>query len=123
MLNESVATLKKLYAYWSEDKIAIFAAALAYYTAFALAPFVILCTSVIGLVYGHHVAEGQLLDQIRMFLGKDSAELIQTMIVIANKPSSGITAQVISIILLILATTGVFGQLQMGLNTIWGVHP
>ena len=115
--------LKKLYAHWSEDRIAIFAAALAYYTAFALAPFLIICTSVVGLAFGQDAAQGQVLEQIQAMVGKESADLIQTMIISASKPSSGITAQVISIILLILATSGVFSQIQMGLNNIWGVEP
>ncbi|STX50094.1 ribonuclease BN [Legionella busanensis] len=123
MSNKYINYLKDLYANYSEDRIAVFAAALAYYTAFALAPFLIICTSVVGLVYSHDAAQGQIIDQIRSLVGKDSADLIQTMIVNASKPSSGITAQIVSIILLIIATSGVFGQIQMGLNYIWGVEP
>ncbi|MGQ3889566.1 YihY/virulence factor BrkB family protein [Legionella sp. CNM-1927-20] len=115
--------LKDLYSHYSEDRIAIFAAALAYYTAFALAPFLIICTSVVGLVYSHDAAQGQIIDQVRVVVGKESADLIQTMIANASKPSSGITAQIVSIVLLILATSGVFGQIQTGLNYIWGVEP
>jgi membrane protein len=123
LFNNYFNFLKDLYSQYSEDRIAVFAAALAYYTAFALAPFLIICTSVVGLVYSHDAAQGQIMEQIRSIMGKDSADLIQTMIVNASKPTSGITAQLVSIVLLILATSGVFGQIQMGLNYIWGVEP
>ncbi|WP_419419872.1 YihY/virulence factor BrkB family protein [Legionella sp. D16C41] len=123
MQNKYLDYLKELYTYYSEDKIAIFAAALAYYTAFALAPFLIICTSIVGLAFGQEAAQGRILEQVSTMTGKESADLIQTMIVSASKPSSGITAQIVSIVLLIIATSGIFSQIQMGLNNIWGVEP
>jgi membrane protein len=45
------------------------------------------------------------------------------MIQRANKPSSGIVATVIAVVTLLFGASGLFGQLQDSLNTIWGVEP
>jgi membrane protein len=41
----------------------------------------------------------------------------------ANQPSTGIVAAAIAAVTLLLGASGLFGQLQDALNTIWGVKP
>ena len=45
------------------------------------------------------------------------------MIQRANQPTTGIVATVVATATLLLGASGVFGQLQDSLNTIWGVQP
>src|SRR5438270_169451 len=47
----------------------------------------------------------------------------ETMIAHANKPGTGSFAAILGIITLIVGATGVVGQLQDALNTIWEVAP
>ena len=115
--------LKETYNEWSEDKAARLAAALAYYTVFSLAPLLIIAIAVAGLVFGQEAARGQLDNQIQSLVGQQSAELIQTMVESASKPKSGIIATVIAIVTILFGASGLFGQLQDALNTIWEVEP
>jgi membrane protein len=106
---------------WHSDKVPSLAAALAYYTAFSIAPFLVICIGIAGIVLGKDAAQHQMLQQIANLLGSKSAEQIHVMIDSISKPSSSITATICGLIILIFGTMGLFGQLQDGLNTIWGV--
>ncbi len=46
---------------------------------------------------------------------------MQSLIAASSKPSSGILATIIGLVTLVLGASGVFGQLQEALNTIWEV--
>jgi membrane protein len=49
---------------WRHDKISLYAAALAYYTAFSITPFLVICISVVGLLVGDNAAESEILTHI-----------------------------------------------------------
>jgi membrane protein len=99
------------------------AAALAYYTVFALAPILIISIAVAGLVLGQEAAEGRIVGQISGLIGSTSAAAVEAMIAAARKPSSGILATIIGLATLLFGATGVFGELQDSLDTMWGVKP
>jgi membrane protein len=115
--------LKEAYSDWSEDKASRLAAALAYYTAFSVAPLLLISIVVAGLVFGREAAEGQIFAQLEGLLGADAAGVIQTSV--ANSQNSGASAlsAVIGIATLIWSASGLFSQLQDALNTIWEVQP
>ncbi len=103
---------------WLEDKAPRLAAALSYYTAFSLPPFLVLIVSVGGLLYGSDRFQGQLTGQIAQLVGDESASLLDGAISEARATGSG-AAVLVGIGALLLGATGVFGQLQDALNTIW----
>ncbi len=116
--------LKDTYAEWSEDRVPRLAAALAYYTTFSLAPLLVVIIALAGAVFGAEAVRGRLDDQIRGLLGADAARSVQQMVQSATAHSSaGIVATTLSLVALILGATGVFGELQDSLNTIWEVKP
>jgi membrane protein len=45
------------------------------------------------------------------------------MIQRAEQPSTGLVATVVALVTLLFGASGVFGQLQDALNTVWGVEP
>jgi membrane protein len=112
------------FAAWNEDKIPRLGAALAYYTAFSLAPLLVIVIGVSALVFGEQAAQGRIVEQIGGLVGGKGAEAIQAMLQNAGaRKSSGITATIIGLATLLFGASGVFGELQDGLNTIWGVKP
>ena len=115
--------LKETFADWSEDKATRLAAALAYYTIFSIAPLLVIGIGIAGLVLGRQAVQGQLMSQIKGAVGDQAAGLIQTMIQNTSKPSAGIAATVIGIVILLFGASGVFGQLHDALNTVWEVAP
>lgn len=115
--------LKDTFAKWQEDKASKLAAALAYYTAFSLAPLLIIVIAIASLAFGQEAAQGDIVRQIQGLVGKQGAEAVQAMIQNAHKPTEGTIATLISVVILIFGATGVFAELQDSLNTIWEVAP
>jgi len=119
-----VQLLKDTFSEWSEDKVPRLAAALAYYTAFALAPLLLIAISVAGLVFGREAASNQIGQQLSGLLGASAAESVNTMVAAAGADKGGgIIASIIGVVTLLFAASGVFGELQDSLNTIWEVQP
>ncbi|MBL1175739.1 YihY/virulence factor BrkB family protein [Pantanalinema sp. GBBB05] len=118
------ALLKETFNEWNEDKASLWAAALAYYTVFSLAPLLLIAIAIAGAVFGEEAARGEIIGQIQGLVGRDGAEVIQTMIQNTQKPNSGGTvATIFGIGALFFGASGVFGQLQDALNAIWEVKP
>lgn len=116
--------LKDTVTEWNEDKVPLWAAALAYYTVFSLAPLLLIAIAIAGVAFGEDAARGEIVGQIQGLVGKEGATAIQSMIQNANRPGSGGTiATVVGVGTLLFGASGVFGQLQDALNTIWGVKP
>src|SRR5437868_1820 len=66
---------------WVNDRAPKMAAALAYYTAFAIAPLLLIAIAVAGLLFGQEAARGQVVDQIGNLVGQRGAETIQEILV------------------------------------------
>lgn len=123
-LKQTIRLLRETVAEWSEDNVPLLAAALAYYTIFSLAPLLLIAIAIAGAVFGEEAARGEIFGQIRGLVGPEGATAIQAMIENAGKPKSGGTvATVIGVVVLLVGASGVFGQLQTALNTIWEVKP
>jgi membrane protein len=116
--------LSATYTGWSEDKAPRLGAALAYYTVFSLAPLLVITISIVGLFLGAEAARGQIVGQLQALVGPEGGKAIETMIEHAGRErNSGIVAGLLGLATLLLGATGVFGELQDSLNTIWGVQP
>lgn len=117
------ALLRNTFNAWRERKATRLAAALAFYTVFSVAPLLIVVIAIAGLVFGREAAQGQIVSQISGLVGREGAEIIQTIVENAREPSASILATIIGLVTLLLGAAGVFGQLQDALNTIWDVRP
>jgi membrane protein len=96
-------------------------AALAYYTVFALAPMLIVLTSVISFFYGREATEGQVYGQIKTLVGADAAAQIQQIIKNAALSPSFTFASIVGVVALIFSATGVFAEIQSSINIIWNL--
>ena len=108
---------------WMEHKSPRLGAALAYYTAFSLAPLLVIVVAIVGAVFGRDAAMGHLAQQIEGMIGSDGAKAVELMVASASKPASGVFATVISVLMLLVGALGLFAQLQDALNTVWEVQP
>ncbi len=118
-----VNTLKVAVAEFSNDNCSRMAAALAYYTAFSLAPLLILIITLCGFIWAPSEIQGALETEIKNVIGKDGAAQVKSMLENATKPDKGVLASVLSGIMLFIGATGVVGQLQSALNEAWEVKP
>ena len=115
--------LKQTFSEWSEDKAPVFAAALAYYTVFSLAPLLVIIIGVLGIIYGQSDAQDQIIKQIGELTSPGVAETIGGVLDAQADSGGGVLATVLGTITLLVGATGVFAQLQNALNTIWEVKP
>jgi membrane protein len=115
--------IKETFQEWNADKAPRLAAALAYYTAFSIAPLLIIAIAIASAVFSEEAVRGQLDNQIQGVVGAQAADAVQEMIANSSRDSSGIIASVIGVVTLLLGAAGLFGQLQDALNTVWGVAP
>ena len=105
-----------------DDKVLRLSAALSYYSIFSLAPLLLIAVSVAGAIYGEQAASGLLAQSLTSSIGADAANAVQDMVVRTRKPSDNIIASLTGVVLLVVGATGVFGQLQDALNTVWSVQ-
>jgi membrane protein len=94
-------------------------ASIAYFTLFSMAPTLLVVIAVAGLVFGEDAARGAIVSQLDGLMGRETAEALQAMIRSASDSMSGIWATVIGLVAIVLATSGVFGEVQSSLNTVW----
>lgn len=119
-----IQLLKETVKEWQQDRVSLWAAALAYYTMFSLAPLLLIAITVAGSIFGEEAAQGELVAQIQGLIGQEGAEAIQSMIQNTQQSQSGgVIATLFGIVTLLFGATGVFGQLQEALNAIWEVKP
>jgi membrane protein len=108
---------------WSEDKVPQLGAALAFYTALSIAPLLVIALGAAALFYGDEAARSQVSQQLSSLVGPEGGEAIEEMVANANQPTTGTVATVLGLATLLFGASGVFGQLQSSLNTIWEVEP
>jgi membrane protein len=115
--------LKQTFQEWLQDKAPQLGAALAYYTVFSLAPLILVLLATVGVVFRHDPAGvwNKLTQQMSYFLDQSAVQVVQNIAQKASQPGKSTIATIIGIALALFGATGVFGQLQDALNTIWGV--
>jgi membrane protein len=103
-------------------KVPKMAAALAYYTIFAIAPMIIIVIKV-SSIFAVNKPENTIFNTIKDYVGNSAAVQIQSMITNAAISPSGGIAYVVSIIALVFSATGVFTEIQDSINIIWKLKP
>jgi membrane protein len=102
-----------------EDEALSRGAAIAFYTVTSLAPVLLIVIAIAGLVFGQDAAQNAISDQFSTLMGRQTAEVLQSAIASAAGTSSSIIATIVGIAILIVTASGVFGELQAALNSIW----
>lgn len=115
---------KQTFSEWSEDKAPRLAAALAYYTAFSLAPMLVIALWMVDFLYFDRGAgQALLMAQVRGLAGEQAEQLLISMVKTSQDLGGNPLSAVVGIVALIFGATGVFVQLEESLNTIWEVAP
>jgi membrane protein len=108
---------------WSQDRCPSMAAALAYYTTFSIGPLLVIAIAVAGLIFGAESARSAILGQLGTLLGLQGADAVAGVVESAGRHrDSSILATVLGAVALLFGASGVFGELQSSLNTIWRVQ-
>ena len=123
VFSNSFGLFKQTFSEWLEDKAPQLGAALAYYTVFSLAPLILVLLAIIGLIFRNDPggAWNKITEQMSYFLDKSAVEVVQNIAQKAAQPNKSVLATIIGVLLALFGASGVFGQLQDALNTVWGV--
>lgn len=118
-----VTLFKETGVEWYEDEAPRKAASLAFYTLLSMAPLVLFSIALAGLAYGEDTARGQIAEQLSSVVGPQASAAIESVARNAHRSEAGPFSSVIGIIVLLFGASGVFAELQLTLNAIWGVKP
>jgi len=115
--------LKQTAQEWLQDKAPQLGAALAYYTVFSLAPLILVLLAIVGVLFRDDPAgaRDKITQQMSYFLDPSAVQVVQNIAQKASQPDKSTIATIIGVALALFGASGVFGQLQDALNTIWGV--
>jgi membrane protein len=122
-IGNAFSQLKQTFQEWLQDKAPQLGAALAYYTVFSLAPLVLVLLAIIGVIFRDDPAGAwdKITEQMGYFLDPSAVQVVQSIAQKASQPGKSTLATLIGVALALFGASGVFGQLQDALNTIWGV--
>jgi membrane protein len=116
--------LKQTINEWSEDKVPRLSAALAFYTMLSIAPLFIIILKIVRKVFASDPnSQQRLFDYLNQFMGPNAAGAIKAMVSKPDEGGAGVLATVLSTAILFFSASGVFGELQDSMNTIWEVKP
>ncbi|MGD9944021.1 MAG: YihY/virulence factor BrkB family protein, partial [Burkholderiaceae bacterium] len=109
--------------HWLDSQAFVYAAALAFFTVFSIAPVTIVAVTIVGIVLGEKAAQGQIMAQLQDVIGPEAAGVVQTAVLNAQIDHSGLWPTIVGFALILAGATTVFAQMQTSLNAIWGVAP
>jgi len=112
---------RSLYDSFNDDVMGL-AAGVAFYAALSLAPLLSLTLAVTS-VLGPSV-QVNLIAELTRLLGAQVGDAIAAVIAnVVATPASGVGATVVSVVTVLVSSTGAFAQLQTSMNRIWDVEP
>jgi len=117
------ALLKETGEDFVDDNVTRLAGALAYFTLLSLAPLVVIAIALAGLAVDEEALRGRLGAELGALVGPSGEVAIRAIVENAKTPSEGIVSSILGVVVLLFGASGVFGELQGALNTIWEVAP
>ncbi len=114
--------IKKVFKEFSADNILKYSASLAYYTVFSIAPLLVIISTLSAIFFGREAVQGQVYEQLEGLVGSVAAVQIQDIIKNIHLTGNNFFASVVSIIILLIGATTIFGEVQDSFNKIWGLR-
>jgi membrane protein len=118
-LSSPWAMLKNTASNWLSDQASSISAALAFYSAFSIAPLLVITVAVIGWIVGAQSADTFISQQLRLLFGDSTAKLVVQAMHAAQK-TQGIWATIVSVVTLIIGASTVFTALESAIRQVWG---
>lgn len=113
---------KETFGEFDKDKVLKLSAALAYYTIFSLPSMLIVIIGLLSIFYGKDAIQGEIFSEISGFIGKDAAIQIQDILKNTTLHHDNVLTTIVGFATLLIAATGMFGEIQDSINSIWGLE-
>lgn len=120
-----VPLARETFSDFQRHKAQWLAAAISYFTMFAIAPLIIVVVEIAGLFLGRHQAIlNQLYGYMSSTAGPSAAHGIQAIVMTTfSQRKAGLFAQIVGWTVFVVAAVGLFSSLREALNTVWDVEP
>jgi membrane protein len=104
---------------WKEADGLRMSAAMSFYGILSLAPLLLAMVAILGWWLDREMLEQGLVSQVGAMIGDKGGALIEGALASAKEPAEGIAASVAGFAVLLFGATGVFGELQESLESLW----
>jgi membrane protein len=111
--------LARLGAAWSDDRCARRAAAVSYYTAFSLAPILVIVLAVAGMIVDTTTLTGAILHEARMLVGEPGAALLSELLEASQDGGRQGWAAAAAFAVLLVGATTAFAELKDSLDELF----
>lgn len=106
--------------HFGNDRCSTMAAGIAFYSAFSLAPMLVMVIAVAGWFFGTNAIRGQIFQDAHLLIGDEAAAAIQMIVANARSHSgTGGFAAFISFVALALGASATFASLNTALSVVW----
>jgi membrane protein len=119
MISTFWTMLKNTVLSFIDDEMLSRGAAIAFYTVTSIAPVLLIVIAIAGLIFGQDAAQNAISSEFSGLMGRQTADILQSAVASASGKSSSIIATIIGLTTLAATASGVFGEMQAALNSIW----
>lgn len=106
--------------HFGNDRCTTMAAGIAFYSAFSLAPMLVMVIAVAGWFFGVNAIRGQIYQDAHLLIGDEAAAAVQMIVINARSHSgTGGTAAFVSFVALTLGASATFASLNTALSIVW----
>jgi membrane protein len=113
--------LKQTFTDFNRDKVLKMASSLAYATILALPGLVIVLLWIAGIFYDPAMVEQKFLVKAIQLIGLKNVQSVQEILINTKFDYATFWAKLLAVVTLLLSVTGIFGEIQDSINTIWGL--
>nr|WP_309249484.1 YihY/virulence factor BrkB family protein [Paraburkholderia sp. CNPSo 3272] len=107
---------------FSEDRCSMLGASIGFFSAFSLAPTLLIVLAVAGWFFGADAAKGRLFEQVKGVLGNDAASAMQSLVEHAHRASGSGVAAALSVVLVVVGASATFSSLNTALDVVFAAE-
>lgn len=107
---------------YTGDRSIMYAAGLAYYAVFAIAPLMVFVVTIAGIFIGRSNAANQVTAQVQYLVGPQLAGLLAELAETISQRTFTAGGTVFAVLGLLFSAAAIFTQLDEALNDIWGIR-
>lgn len=105
------------------DRCPMMGASIGFYSAFSLAPTLLIVLAIVGWFFGAEAGKGRFFDQVKAIMSADAASAMQSIAEHAHRAQGGGIAAALSGVLLIVGASATFSSLNTALDVVFRAKP
>jgi membrane protein len=114
-----ISLAKDATAQFGSDRCSMMTARIGFYSAFSVAPTLLIVLAVAGRFFGEGAARDRLFAQIHAIMGNEAAGAIKAIVEHAHRASGGGMAAMLSAVLLVVGASATFSSLSAALDVVF----